>query len=71
MAMRLTDVVRRRIPLYLSATLDRSVLAACAAVMARELRWNRREMAAEVEAAAAELTTFRGPLQADPHPVAA
>jgi len=71
MAMRLSDVVRRRIPLYLSAALDRSVLASCAAVMARELRWNRREVAAEIEAAAAELATFRGPLQADPHPVAA
>jgi len=71
MAMRLSDVVRRRIPLYLSAALDRSVLAACAAVMARELRWNRREIAAEVEAAAAELASFRGPLHADPHPVAA
>ena len=71
MAMRLGDVVRRRTPLYLSAALDRSVLASCAAVMARELRWNRREVAAELEAAAAELATFRGPLQADPHPVAA
>jgi glycerol-3-phosphate dehydrogenase len=71
MAMRLSDVVRRRIPLYLSTALDRSVLAACAAVMARELRWNRREVAAEIDAAAAEIATFRGPLQADPHPVAA
>jgi len=71
MAMRLSDVVRRRIPLYLSAALDRSVLASCAAVMARELRWNRREVAAEIDAAAAELANFRGPLQADPHPVAA
>jgi glycerol-3-phosphate dehydrogenase len=71
MAMRLGDVVRRRIPLYLSAALDRSVLTSCAAVMARELRWNRREMAAEIEAAAAELATFRGPLRAEPHPVAA
>ena len=71
MAMRLGDVVRRRIPLYLSAALDRSVLLSCAAVMARELRWNRHETAAEVEAAAAELASFAGPLQADLHPVAA
>jgi hypothetical protein len=63
--------VRRRIPLYLSAALDRSVLASCAAVMARELRWNRREVAAEIDAAATELANFRGPLQADPHPAAA
>lgn len=71
MAMRLSDVVRRRTPLYLSAALDRSVLASCAAVMAREMRWNRREVAAEIDAAAAEIATFRGPLQVDPHPVAA
>jgi glycerol-3-phosphate dehydrogenase len=71
MAMRLRDVVRRRTPLYLSRVLDRSVLAACAAVMARELRWNRRETAAEIDAAEAEIAAFRGPLRADPRPAAA
>jgi glycerol-3-phosphate dehydrogenase len=60
MAMRLADVVRRRTPLYLSPALDRSALASCAAVMARELRWSRRELAAEIDAAEADLVTFRG-----------
>jgi glycerol-3-phosphate dehydrogenase len=71
MAIRLVDVVRRRTPLYLSTALDRSVLASCAAVMARELRWTRRDVAAEIEAADAEIAAFRGPLQADTRPVAA
>ena len=71
MAMRLSDVVRRRTQLYLSLALDRAVLAACAAVMARELRWNRHDTALEIDAAAAEIAAFRGPLQADPRPVAA
>ena len=44
MAMRLSDVIRRRTPLYLSAALDRSALSACAGVMMRELRWSRREI---------------------------
>lgn len=63
MAVRLSDVVRRRTPLYLSAALERSVLAACAEVMARELRWTQRETEAEINAAEAELAAFRGPLQ--------
>jgi glycerol-3-phosphate dehydrogenase len=72
MAMRLSDIVRRRTSLYLSPSLDRSVLSSCAIIMARELRWGRRELAAEVESTEAELTTFRGPLQANSHhPVAA
>ena len=61
MAMRLGDVVRRRTPLYLSTALDGSVLAACAATMGRELRWTRRDVAAEIEAAEAEIAAFRGP----------
>jgi glycerol-3-phosphate dehydrogenase len=71
MAMRLQDVIRRRTPLYLSAALDRSALAACAAVLARELRWNRREIAAEIDSAEAQIAAFRGPLQANPRPAAA
>jgi glycerol-3-phosphate dehydrogenase len=62
MAMRLSDVVRRRTLLYLSTALDRSVLASCAAVMSRELRWSRRDLAAEVDSAEADLASFRGPL---------
>lgn len=71
MAMRLWDVVRRRTPLYLSRALDRAALAACASVMARELRWSRRETVAEIDATEAELRAFRGPLNASPRPVAA
>lgn len=71
MAMRLSDVVRRRTPLYLSPALDRSVLAACAAVMARELRWSRRDVSNEIDAAEADIAAFRGPLQADPRTAAA
>jgi glycerol-3-phosphate dehydrogenase len=71
MAMRLPDVVRRRTSLFLSTALDRSVLASCASVMARQLGWNRREATAEIDAAEAEIAAFRGPLQADPNPRAA
>ncbi len=71
MAMRLADVVRRRTSLYLSNALDRSALSACAALMARELRWNRREIGAQVDAAEAEIAMFKGPLQADLRPAAA
>jgi glycerol-3-phosphate dehydrogenase len=71
MAMRLWDVIRRRTPLYLSRALDRPALATCASVMARELRWSRRELAAEIDATEAALTAFRGPLRAAPRPVAA
>jgi glycerol-3-phosphate dehydrogenase len=71
MALHLCDVVRRRTPLYLSKALDRGALIACATVMARELRWSRREISAEVAAAEAELAAFRGPLQADLRPAAA
>lgn len=71
MAMRLSDVVRRRTPLYLSHALDSAVLASCAATMARELRWSRRDVAAEIEAAEAEIAAFRGPFWLDARPVAA
>jgi glycerol-3-phosphate dehydrogenase len=70
MAMRLSDLVRRRTSLYLSQALDRAALIACASLMARELRWSRREMSAEVAAAEAEIAAFRGPLQADLRPAA-
>jgi hypothetical protein len=62
MAMRLSDVVRRRMPLYLSEHLDRYALQSCALVMARELRWSRREISAQIEQVEAELDAFRGPL---------
>lgn len=71
MAVRLSDVVRRRTSLYLSMALDRSVLGSCAAAMARELRWTRRELAAEIESAEAELAAFRGPLHVDSRPATA
>ncbi len=71
MAVRLSDIVRRRTSLYLSTMLDRSVLGSCAAAMARELRWTRRELAAEVDSAEAELVAFRGPLQVDSRPATA
>ena len=71
MALRLSDVVLRRLPLYLSGQLERRALAACAATLARELNWSTRESGAQLDEAARELGAFRGPLLADPTPVAA
>jgi glycerol-3-phosphate dehydrogenase len=71
MAVRLTDVVLRRTPLYLSRTLDRQALTACAATLARELRWSTKETGAQVDEAARELAAFRGPLACDLEPAAA
>ena len=71
MAVHLWDVVRRRTPLYLSRSLDRSALAACASVMARELRWSPRTTAAEIDTTEAELVAFKGPKRAASRPVAA
>ena len=71
MAMRLSDVIRRRTSLYLSTALDRSALTSCASVMARELRWSRRETSAEIDAVEAEIAVFKGPLQRDLRPAAA
>jgi glycerol-3-phosphate dehydrogenase len=71
MALRLADVVMRRLPLYLSGQLGRRALAACAAALARELHWSTRESGAQLDEAARELSAFRGPLLADPTPVAA
>ena len=71
MAVRLADVVMRRTPLYLSRGLDRPALSACAATLARELRWSTRETAAQVDEAARQLAAFRGPLVRDLEPAAA
>ena len=71
MAVRLTDVVLRRIPLYLSRTLDRPALIACGATLARELRWSTKETGAQVDEAARELAAFRGPVVCDIEPAAA
>jgi glycerol-3-phosphate dehydrogenase len=71
MAVHLTDVVRRRTPLYLSDALDRSALTACASVLARELRWSRKELVTQIDEVETELAAFRGPLRADSRPVAA
>jgi glycerol-3-phosphate dehydrogenase len=71
MAVRLSDAVLRRTPLYLSRALDRAALSACAAVLARELRWSTKETGAQVDEAARELATFHGPLVSDLEPAAA
>jgi glycerol-3-phosphate dehydrogenase len=71
MAVRLSDVVRRRTPLYLSEALDRSALNACATVLARELHWSRREVGAQIDAVEVEIAAFRGPLRMQLRPVAA
>jgi glycerol-3-phosphate dehydrogenase len=71
MAVRLADVVMRRTPLYLSLALDRQVLTACAATLARELRWSSKETGAQADEAARQLAAFRGPLVCDLEPAAA
>lgn len=71
MAVRLADVVMRRTPLYLSQALDRPALTACAAALARELRWSTKETGAQVDDAARRLAAFRGPLVCDLEPAAA
>ncbi|MGH8199975.1 MAG: FAD-dependent oxidoreductase [Steroidobacteraceae bacterium] len=71
MAVRLADVVLRRTPLYLSAALDRAALTACAATLARELRWSAKETGAQVDEAARQLAAFHGPLACDLEPAAA
>ncbi|HEX4268812.1 MAG TPA: FAD-dependent oxidoreductase [Steroidobacteraceae bacterium] len=71
MAVRLADVVQRRTPLYLSHALDRQALTACAATLARELRWSTKETGAQVDEAMRELAAFRGPLVCDLEPAAA
>ena len=71
MAVRLADVVLRRTPLYLSSELDRSALTACAATLARELRWSTKETGAQVDETVRQLAAFRGPLACDLEPAAA
>jgi glycerol-3-phosphate dehydrogenase len=71
MAVRLADVVMRRTPLYLSHALDRMALTACAATLARELRWSTKETGAQVDEATRQLASFRGPLACDLEPAAA
>jgi glycerol-3-phosphate dehydrogenase len=71
MAVRLADVVMRRTPLYLSAALDRAALSACAATLARELRWSTKESGAQLDETARQLAAFRGPLACDLEPAAA
>ncbi|MDB6015415.1 MAG: glpD 2 [Gammaproteobacteria bacterium] len=61
MALHLQDVVKRRLPLYLSNELDHAALLACATAMARELHWSRREMITEVEEVEAELAAVQQP----------
>jgi glycerol-3-phosphate dehydrogenase len=71
MAVRLADVVLRRTQLYLSQALDRPALTACAATLARELRWSSKETGAQVDEATRQLAAFRGPLVCDLEPAAA
>jgi glycerol-3-phosphate dehydrogenase len=71
MVARLTDAVLRRTPLYLSHALDRPALTACAATLARELRWSSKETGAQVDEAARALAAFHGPLVSDLEPAAA
>jgi glycerol-3-phosphate dehydrogenase len=71
MAVRLSDVVLRRTQLYLSRALDRPALAACAATLARELRWSTKETGAQLDETTRELAAFRGPLMCDLEPAAA
>jgi len=66
MAVQLADVVMRRTPLYMSEFLDAPTLSACAAAVARELRWGKRETAAQIECVDLLLQRFRGPLQPQP-----
>jgi glycerol-3-phosphate dehydrogenase len=66
MALRLWDVVRRRVPLYLSDALDSQSLRACATLMKRELGWTRIETSRQVEDTAAQLQAFRSPFRRGP-----
>ena len=61
MAVCLWDVVRRRVPLYLSDMLDARVLETCAELMARELGWGRTEIGLQVGHTTAQLDAFRMP----------
>jgi glycerol-3-phosphate dehydrogenase len=58
MACRLTDVVRRRTPLYLSDGVDARALHICASLMGAALGWSSAERALQIEDAARELQAF-------------
>ncbi|HEV7715383.1 MAG TPA: FAD-dependent oxidoreductase, partial [Steroidobacteraceae bacterium] len=60
MAYGLTDVVRRRTPLYLSDALDDQTLGTCAGVMERELGWSAADTASQLSDAKVQLRVFRG-----------
>ncbi len=60
MALCLWDVIRRRVPLYLSDMLDTRVLEMCAALMARELGWDRGEISLQIGHTLTQLDSFRG-----------
>ena len=62
MALCLWDVIRRRVPLYLSDMLDAHVLETCAELMARELGWDRTEIARQVSHTTTQLDDFHGPM---------
>ncbi len=66
MAVQLADIVMRRTPLYMSEALDSSALNACAAAVARELRWGKRETAAQIDRVELLLQAFRGPFHRQP-----
>lgn len=61
MALCLWDVVRRRVPLYLSDMIDSRVLESCAELMARELGWGRTEIGLQIDHTTAQLDEFRMP----------
>jgi glycerol-3-phosphate dehydrogenase len=60
MALCLWDVVRRRVPLYMSSMLDAHALETCAELMARELGWDRAEIGRQIEHTSHQLQIFRG-----------
>jgi glycerol-3-phosphate dehydrogenase len=66
MALCLWDVVRRRVPLYLSDMIDSRVLEVCAGLMARELGWSDAQVATQIEHTLQQLHIFRGPSQQTP-----
>ena len=56
----LWDVIRRRVPLYLSQMLDVRAIETCAALMARELGWSTDETTKQIEHTTTHLNDFRG-----------
>jgi hypothetical protein len=66
MALCLWDVVRRRVPLYLSDMIDSRVLKTCADLMAHELGWSDEQVATQIEHTLHQLQIFRGPSSQTP-----